>query len=827
MNYDEFIKQKALQVEPSGIQRKPDDLHPALFPFQRALNLRTLAHGKFCNGANTGLGKALKNGTPVLTPTGWVPIENLKVDDLVVGSDGCSTFVQGVFPQGVRPIYRIHFSDGCFVDCDESHLWQVQSSTHRYKGHPGKVVSTQWLLDRQSNATTRTRKFFIPVVKPVYFPEKELPIDPYTLGVLLGDGGIKYNHIDVTTDDWVAQKMAIHPDCKLSQKEEISKGVSTYSLVLKERSNQKGSNPMKSRLLDLGLMGKGACEKFIPSAYLFSSVGQRIKLLQGLLDTDGSPTLSGLSEYATSSNQLAFDVQHLVQSLGGTARIGVKESPMYTYKGEKRTGQTAYRLTIKLPSYIDPFTLPRKVAAQTKTIQRKEPYRTIERIEPLEMAEATCISVDSTDRLFVTENFIVTHNTLMQLDCCNQLVKHTDRAALIIAPLAVSHQTEREAARWNIKAKVIFEQSDIEGAGIYITNYQKLERFNLDDFSTICLDEGSAIKNDSGKWSKLIRQIAQDKPFRLSYSATFAPNDFTELGMQSEFLGLLSESEMKSMFFTHDGHDQKGAWQLKGHAKSTAFWEWLSSWCALVRRPSDIGDYDDTGYELPGLKVHEHKVKGEVAPPDGMLEGMWIPTGAIADKRHINKSSIEQRCEYAANLADSNDEQWVIWVNTADESKQVTRMIQGAVEVKGSDTDEHKISSIAKFQSGEIRVIVTKDSIFGFGINLQNCCHSIVFPNDSFERYYQLVRRFYRFGQKRIVHIHRVYHELESWTTMQNVARKSKDSDRMFEQLKTFQLQRFQSIHKGIAKVQTGYNPTKTMLLPNWLLPESNQANAA
>ena len=256
--------------------------------------------------------------------------------------------------------------------------------------------------------------------------------------------------------------------------------------------------------------------------------------------------------------------------------------------------------------------------------------------------------------------------TLMQLDCCNQLVKHTDRAALIIAPLAVSHQTEREAARWNIKAKVIFEQSDIEGAGIYITNYQKLERFNLDDFSTICLDEGSAIKNDSGKWSKLIRQIAQDKPFRLSYSATFAPNDFTELGMQSEFLGLLSESEMKSMFFTHDGHDQKGAWQLKGHAKSTAFWEWLSSWCALVRRPSDIGDYDDTGYELPGLKVHEHKVKGEVAPPDGMLEGMWIPTGAIADKRHINKSSIEQRCEYAANLADSNDEQWVIWVNTND-----------------------------------------------------------------------------------------------------------------------------------------------------------------
>jgi len=818
VDYDDFLKQKALVVAPSGITRKHDDLHPALFPFQRAINLRTLAQGKFCNGANTGLGKALKNGTPVLTPTGWVAIEDIKVDDLVVGSDGCSTFVQGVFPQGVRPIYRVHFSDGCFVDCDESHLWRVQSSTHRYQGRPGKVVSTKWLLERQENATPKTRKFFIPVVKPVYFPDAELPIDPYTLGVILGDGGIKYSQVSITTDDWIISQLSIPSGCKVNHKEHNSEGVSTYSIVQSEQSNQKGSNPMRRYLSGLGLTGKGACEKFIPSDYLFSSVGQRIKLLQGLLDTDGCPTLSGLSEYATSSKQLAFDVQHLVQSLGGTARIGIKESPMYTYKGEKRTGQTAYRLTIKLPSYIDPFTLPRKVAAQTKTIQRKEPYRTIERIEPLEMAEATCISVDASDHLFVTENFIVTHNTVMQLDACTQLVKETDRPVLIIAPLAVSHQTHTEARdKFAIDTKVIAEQSDITGPGIYITNYQKLERFNLDDFSTICLDEGSAIKNDSGKWSKLIRQIAADKPFRLSYSATFAPNDFTELGMQSEFLGLMSESEMKAMFFTHDGHDQKGAWQLKGHAKSAAFWEWLSSWCALVRKPSDIGDYDDSGYELPGLKVHEHKVKGDVAPPDGMLAGMWIPTGAIADKRHINKSSIQERCEYAANLADSNDEQWVIWVNTADESKAVTRLIQGAVEVKGSDSDEHKISAIQRFQSGDIRVIVTKDSIFGFGINLQNCCHTIVFPNDSFERYYQLVRRFYRFGQQRVVHVHRVYHELESWTTMQNVTRKSKDADLMFEKLQPFQLQRFEGIAQQTAKTATEYNPTQRMILPEWL----------
>jgi hypothetical protein len=412
--------------------------------------------------------------------------------------------------------------------------------------------------------------------------------------------------------------------------------------------------------------------------------------------------------------------------------------------------------------------------------------------------------------------------TLMQLDCCDQLVRETDKPALIIAPLAVSHQTAREAERFSIAARVIAEQSDIDGPGIYITNYQKLPRFNLDDFATICLDEGSAIKNDTGKWSTLIRDLAKDKPFRLSYSATFAPNDFAELGMQSEFLGVMSQKEMLAMFFTHDGHDQKGAWQLKGHAKRVKFWQWLSSWCALVRKPSDIGDYDDSDYVLPGLKVHEHAIESHVDAPEGVLAGTWIPSSAIADKRHINKSSLMARCQYASDLANDNPEQWVIWCNTADESKMLAKLIPEAVEVKGSDKDQHKIDSITRFQSGNIRVIVTKDSIFGFGVNLQNCAHTIVFPNDSYERYYQLVRRFYRFGQTRTVHVHRVYHQLESWTTLQNVERKQSDADLMFEALRSFQLQRFQDINAQTTRDTTPYNPQIDMVLPDWLVHQSN-----
>lgn len=415
--------------------------------------------------------------------------------------------------------------------------------------------------------------------------------------------------------------------------------------------------------------------------------------------------------------------------------------------------------------------------------------------------------------------------TLMQLDCCNQLVTETDKSALIIAPLAVSHQTEREASKFSIDAKVIAKQSDIKSPGIYITNYQKLERFNLDDFATICLDEGSAIKNDSGKWSTLIRQIAADKPFRLSYSATFAPNDFTELGMQSEFLGVMSQAEMHSMFFVHDG-GQTSKWRLKKHAAQMKFWQWLSSWCALVRKPSDIGDYDDSAYVLPGLNVKDHKIDSPIVEPPGILKGTWIPTNAIADKRYINKSSLMARCEYAADLVNRSPDQWVVWCNTADESKLLAKLIPESVEVKGSDKDKHKIDTITRFQSGDVRVVVTKDSIFGFGINLQNCCHTVVFPNDSYERYYQLVRRFYRFGQENTVHVHRIYHRLESWTTIQNVESKQENADLMFDMMHPFQLERFKHVNSMTSKDVTPYDPQVEMILPEWLVDQQQSLAA-
>jgi hypothetical protein len=403
--------------------------------------------------------------------------------------------------------------------------------------------------------------------------------------------------------------------------------------------------------------------------------------------------------------------------------------------------------------------------------------------------------------------------TLAQLVWCDVLEKHTQRPAFIYAPLAVSHQTEREAAKFGINAKVVSSQDEVGDRGIYITNYQKMDRFSTTDQPVVCIDESSILKNESGKFANMILDRFRDTPFKLSCSATFAPNDYTELGMQSEFVGAMTREEMLAMFFTHDG-GETSKWRLKRHGQSK-FWEWLSSWAILMRKPSDIGDYDDRSYQLPGLNVVNHEVTTEVTPPDGAL--IWIPSGRIEDKRYINKTSLEDRCLAVHDLVVNSDEQWIVWCNNNTESKLLIKLIHDAVEVKGSDTDDHKVSAIMGFQSGKHRVIVTKDSIFGFGINLQNCHNMTVFPNDSYERYYQLIRRCYRFGQKNVVNVHRIYHQLEGYSTIGNVGRKADEADAMYSAMMPHQLKRMSEKHAQTFRDVTAYNPNKKMTVPTWL----------
>lgn len=361
--------------------------------------------------------------------------------------------------------------------------------------------------------------------------------------------------------------------------------------------------------------------------------------------------------------------------------------------------------------------------------------------------------------------------TPMQLEWADQVCKHTGNSVLIVAPLAVSRQTKNEGVKFGVSVNICKGQNDVR-EGVNITNYERLENFNPDDFAGIILDESSILKSYSGKIRNQIIEMFENTPFRLACTATPAPNDYMELGNHSEFLGVMKRSEMLATFFVHDGGDTS-KWRLKGHAQDK-YWEWMSSWAVVIQKPSDLG-YDDDRYILPELNIIEH-----ILESDNTGEFLFpMAAGTLQERRDARKESIKVRTDHAAELANNDDGQWLVWCDFNAESDLLTRKIDGAVEVKGSDDSDHKESAMVGFSSGDIRCMVTKPSIAGFGMNWQNC-HNMIFAglSDSYEQFYQAVRRCYRFGQTETVNVHVIISERER-SVLDNIKRKQEDADYM------------------------------------------------
>jgi len=389
--------------------------------------------------------------------------------------------------------------------------------------------------------------------------------------------------------------------------------------------------------------------------------------------------------------------------------------------------------------------------------------------------------------------------TIMQLEWAHQVAKHTSESVLILAPLAVAHQTIREGEKFGIEVKYCESQSDVR-SGVNITNYEKLEKFDATSFVGVALDESSILKSYDGKFRNLIIESFARTPFKSAWSATPAPNDYMEIGNHAEFVGSMTRTEMLAMFFTHDGGNTS-QWRLKGHAESK-FWEWVCSWAVMLRKPSDLG-YSDDGFTLPPLETHAHPVQTDIAAPEGQL--FFTEARSLADQRHVRKESLEARCIQAADLANDSDEQWLIWCDLNDESALLTKLISGAVEVKGSDSDKHKESAMLRFQQGEIRVLVSKPSICGFGMNFQSCSNmAFVGLSNSYEAFYQAVRRCWRFGQTSAVQCHIVHDVLEG-AVARNIARKEADAQRMAEQMVKHMQKITMSQVKEVRRIESDY----------------------
>jgi hypothetical protein len=373
--------------------------------------------------------------------------------------------------------------------------------------------------------------------------------------------------------------------------------------------------------------------------------------------------------------------------------------------------------------------------------------------------------------------------TPMQLVWAENVHRVTGRPVLLVTPLAVSFQTEGEAAKFGIEAATSRDGSVT--APITITNYERLHLFASADFGGMVCDESSAIKSFDGVRRAIVTDFMRKMRYRLLCTATAAPNDYIELGTSSEALGYLGHMDMLGRFFTNkmgnstgQGRSYGGAaeWRFKGHAED-AFWRWVSSWARAMRQPSDFG-FSDDGFALPALSQRQHTVEANI-PRDGALFDM--PAVGLREEREEARRTIQERTETTAALLVDADSA-VAWCQLNAEGDLLTKMIDGAVQISGSDDADKKEEALLAFSRGQIRVLVTKPSIGAWGLNWQHCNRMSFFPSHSYEQYYQAVRRCWRFGQKRPVTVDLITTE-GSANALKNLRRKAMQADRMFTAL--------------------------------------------
>ena len=375
--------------------------------------------------------------------------------------------------------------------------------------------------------------------------------------------------------------------------------------------------------------------------------------------------------------------------------------------------------------------------------------------------------------------------TPMALAWAENVRRKTGKPVLIVTPLAVSFQIEAEARKFGEDAAT--SRDGKHTAGITVTNYERLELFDPDDFGGLVCDESSAIKSFDGVRRAVVTEFMRLLPYRLLCTATAAPNDYIELGTSSEALGHLGHMDMLGRFFTNKERSAKAIggrwrargsdqWRLKGHAED-AFWQWVTSWARAVRRPSDLG-FDDAGFILPELIQRQHIIEAS-RPADGTL--FDVPAAGLHEEREEARRTLVERCEKAAELLE-DARPGIAWCQLNDESALLTKLIDGAVEVSGSDSLDAKEEKLAAFSRGEIRALVTKPSIGAWGLNWQHAHRMTYFPNHSYEQLYQAVRRCLRFGQKHPVQVDMVTTE-GGRATLASLQRKADQADRMFDAL--------------------------------------------
>lgn len=405
--------------------------------------------------------------------------------------------------------------------------------------------------------------------------------------------------------------------------------------------------------------------------------------------------------------------------------------------------------------------------------------------------------------------------TIQSLEWAKSVSEHTKKPVLIVCPLSVAEQTKREGKKFGFSVSVVRDQSQVID-GINVTNYEMLDHFDASVFGGVVLDESSILKNYTGKMRTEIIEKFHYTPYKLSCTATPAPNDFMELGNQAEFCGVMSRTEMLATYFIHDGGDTS-KWRLKGHAQS-AFWEWLATWAVVLTKPGDLG-YDNTGYDLPELITEQVTIRYEENIIDDNYSFFADVAQTLNERRNARRNSLEDRCKAALDLIEEDpEEQWLVWCDLNAEADELKRIIPDNIEVRGSDDIEVKAERLNRFTIGEAKRLIVKPSIAAFGLNWQNC-HNMIFVglSDSFEMMYQAIRRCWRFGQEYPVNVYIITSEAEG-AVKENIERKEKQATQMVAEMVQHTREILEEEIRGTERITIPYNPQIDMEIPTWLM---------
>jgi len=405
--------------------------------------------------------------------------------------------------------------------------------------------------------------------------------------------------------------------------------------------------------------------------------------------------------------------------------------------------------------------------------------------------------------------------TECQLEWCQKALEATNGCALIITPLAVAAQTKRRAERWGYEARIIRDQSEV-GPGINICNYDRLDRLDPSRFGAVSLDEASILKSFGGKTTQALTAAFKDTRFKLCATATPAPNDHMELGNYAAFLEIMSSNEMLSRWFINDTSTASQEWRLKGHAERD-FWDWLASWSRMASLPSDItgNPADDVGFVLPPVEIKEHYAA--TSDLSHLGDGLFGTVALSATNLHdVKRETIAARAEVAASIVASDpSEPRILWIDTDYEADAVKRTIPSAIEIRGSMPVEQKEEILAAFETGEIKHLIGKPAMLGYGLDWSHCARmTFVGRSYSYETFYQAVRRCWRFGQKRTVVVDLVLAEGED-VIARTVDRKAADHDKMKIAMREAMARAMN--RDGSADRMVAYNPTYKGRLPKWL----------